>query len=104
MMMYLPIISNSRFTRSPIFISHKFVISCVRGISQTVYRPDHISTTVRLTPLIVMLPFGIRLAFHCGSTEIVSFFEPSSASFVSVTVHVVSICPLTICPSSILDA
>lgn len=56
--MYLPRMSNSRFTRVPTAMRQKFVCSSVYGMIATRNVPGAESHTVRLTPLTVTEPFS----------------------------------------------
>ena len=98
---YFPIISYSRLTADHISRAPRLVICWVIGISHTLHQPLFTSTTVRLTPLITILHLGMINGSKRSSKAILTLNEPSSWVRRSVTVPVVSICPVTTWPSSL---
>ena len=96
---YFPSISNSRLTTSQRTSNQRLVQSCVSGMRETERKSSPVSITVRLTQLIVMLPFCMIFVWYCLSKLIERIIDPSSFFSVFRTTHVVSICPVTMCPS-----
>lgn len=96
---YFQSMSNSKFTGVQTSMNHKLVSCWVIGINQTVNVLENTSTTVRLTQFIAMLHFGKSNGFRFESNQIVSFEDQSLAVVFSTSVHGVSTCPVTKCPS-----
>ena len=100
--MCFPRISNSIFTVSPFLSVLKFVCLNVCGIIVTLNLLPCTSKTVRLTPLMQMLPFSITRFGTCD----LGFWSSNANNQlpfslkIDLTFAFVSTCPCTKCPSS----
>ena len=94
---YFPIISHSRLTLLPIFLSKRIVSFPVCGITDTEKSQSLTEATVRLIPSIAMDPFSMMyFSSGDGVCTVIQTAFPSRLIFEIRPVS--SICPATMCP------